>query len=737
MSIKRILPLLTVLALLSLLVTCRMESAFGPAPSATGMLPTDKVLDVARSYSGPFEYATLLPVQVNLTVDLYRQPSASAALERLSTDGELIIVILKNGKGDQLYAGSVPSGGTLSTVLSLPAAPEDAVLSLEAPGFEPRQVTIDGMVLYSEVNRVMSLLSKGISAKEALPDADGDGVPDVYDADPLNPLVTFVNTVPADGFLTVAFEDLYLVANAGDADYNDFVAKYRVTEYSGADGKLSGLMIEATAKAKLAGYNHDFGMVIDFVGTADISIDYYDASHFLYKTTTKSGVQNKAILSLFESTKDSINRTTIAQITFPGGVERSSVTLPPYDPYLYVRNTKYDIHLIGRESLPAGTYPVQNNPPGATFQDSKGFPWALLVPIEWQHPAETQYIGKAYPLFDRWRQSFGQEVPSWYLFRSDVPTDPNNHPPYPVTSDQGQEPTITIGSSSPYQLKINIPSTDTKPDPDTGDLVIFRSSLLPSFMVLDATTGAVTISPKAPRGDSIVYFWSEDEHGTSTIDNPYRVLFHLVPVSVNHPPAATFPPPGYGTSSAGITAANGYYTQSGTFNGFPMYAQTGGSYFIFKFFNITSPKWGIDTNKPNPETASVALTDISYYTANAITPPEDIWTTGLASAGQAPTVFRVPISGNLTVGNTLTAQYIFQDPDKDAEVGSHYQWYRFSNATETDTTLGTETGSDSKSYLTGPDDLNKWLRIQVIPVDEHGAAGTPVLSDAVKVIVGS
>jgi hypothetical protein len=34
-------------------------------------------------------------------------------------------------------------------------------------------------------------------------------------------------------------------------------------------------------------------------------------------------------------------------------------------------------------------------------------------------------------------------------------------------------------------------------------------------------------------------------------------------------------------------------------------------------------------------------------------------------------------------------------------------------------------------------DTGQWLRIQVTPVDEHGAAGTPIISDPLRVVSGT
>ncbi len=370
MKFRRTLSVLTAVALLSLLLTCRMDTGF--LPTSPAGLPADKVLDVARSYSGPFEYATLLPVALNLTVELYRQPNPSAALERQAADSQLIVVTLRNSKGEALYSGTVPSGGTLATVLPLPAAPQDVVLRLEAPGYQPREVTIDGMVLYSEINRVMGLLSEGLSAKgELLPDTDQDGVPDMYDVDPLDPEVAFKVRTPASGQFTVAFEDLYPVP--GDADYNDFVAKYFLLEnymsevvkeeikevveqLQPIEVMLLNLHGEATANAKIAGYSHKFGIVVDFPGikAARVTRKYYDCYGAWRPDDPPVIVDDKAVIWLFENTSRSVvGKTATFDIFFPKGTTRNMVSIAPYDPVLCVRNTGKDIHMVGQDPLVA------------------------------------------------------------------------------------------------------------------------------------------------------------------------------------------------------------------------------------------------------------------------------------------------------------------------------------------------------------------------------------------------
>jgi LruC domain-containing protein len=89
------------------------------------------------------------------------------------------------------------------------------------------------------------------------------------------------------------------------------------------------------------------------------------------------------------------------------------VEMPPFDPYLYIHNTDYDVHLIDKPELDP-----TNNPPETFdwgFRDPAGYPRALLVPTDWGHPRETLHIEEAYPDFQAWRESEGEEATDWYL----------------------------------------------------------------------------------------------------------------------------------------------------------------------------------------------------------------------------------------------------------------------------------------------------------------------------------
>ncbi|MCK5200229.1 MAG: LruC domain-containing protein, partial [Spirochaetales bacterium] len=344
------------------------------------------------------------------------------------------IITLHDEQGNLVYPGRVQSDGSFITILQLPSAPEDMTLTLNADGFASREVIISDMVSYSKIDRHMSILSNPLESRSVtLTDSDGDMIPDIYDAVPNDPNKAFSNSTPS---LTVAFEDLFLRAQAGDADYNDFIAKYSITEILNSDNHIVEIQGEVEAVAKMAGYNHLFGIMIDDLPEGTIlNVDYIDSSG--NSQNSEATINGLADIVLFESTKNAVGMNAGFSIIFDSEAaeDRSELVQVPYNPYLLVFNTGHDIHLIGEDALPGSINPGDN------YQDSDGFPWALLVPTDWIHPDESQRIEVHYPRFTLWRESFGAEHSDWYLHYDDPyepPVEPDpDYPEMVFTSDRG------------------------------------------------------------------------------------------------------------------------------------------------------------------------------------------------------------------------------------------------------------------------------------------------------------
>ena len=450
---KKIIILIFTILILAIFAGCPSpyDSSVSDSLYGKNTLPADSKYDIARSSGSEFTFETLFPVRVKLDVTLYGLDSEGTLLsDPLPPDSAEINVTLIDKRGAAIYSGKASSSGSLLTTVYLPSAPEDVTLKLQAAGFEDRQVVISNMVRYREINRTMAMkkyVSGSRSALRSLPFSD--------------PYPDPVLNVPE---ITIAFEDLFGNARAGDADYNDFIASYTISEtMDDATGFVKEIHVEARAVRKWAGYDHLFGIRIDsFEGTADISGTYIDSSGASVPFTA-SGSTGPLEIVLFERSTKAVGKTAAftiefqtLQITEPeqaGVTGAALLSRPPYNPYIYVYNTKKDIHLIDREPLSDS----QNLDPDDRFVDGEGFPWALLVPSAWESPAEGQRIEVAYPRFENWRLSDGDLHGDWYNY----PGEPYVEDPDPPLATA--EMVFSSNRDGDYEIY--------SLDPDTGTTV--------------------------------------------------------------------------------------------------------------------------------------------------------------------------------------------------------------------------------------------------------------------------
>ena len=328
-------------------------------------LPSDLVNDVIRSASRDFAFETMLPVRIVVDIDFY-----SDIFEPLAVDAKEAVVLLKDSSGDTVFGGVTGEEGILEAEIRLAAAPEEMSLSIFAEGFESRTVVIPHMVNYEEINRTIAMISEGSGSRSlsGLLDSDYDSIPDVYDAYPDDPDSAFSYLMPADGYLTVAYEDLFGLAQAGDADYNDFLAHYSIEESSGDSG-ITSIHVEAEAAVKLAGYNHEFGIRINsFVPPADLTVNYINESGQPASYTERiadypNPGETSLEVVLFKNTAEAVGKTADFTLSFTfDDIENNpqnpeTLSRPPYNPYLYVKNTAHDVHLIDEEPIYGSTNP--------------------------------------------------------------------------------------------------------------------------------------------------------------------------------------------------------------------------------------------------------------------------------------------------------------------------------------------------------------------------------------------
>lgn len=231
----------------------------------------------------------------------------------------------------------------------------------------------------------------------------------------------------ASSYYLVGYEDLYPIR--GDYDFNDLTVAYQLKYGLNSDNQVVTIRGTAYLITRGAAFNHDWHLKIplpeDTMST--LSCTTYLEPGNLYNLqdcspTSSSIATGTADIQVFSNTAEifvhpSSNVFTntlegqsfiqgpksIFRLDFDSPILASSIGEAPFDPYLFVRNTGRKIQLL------------QVNP---NFKDENGFPFGMLMPVNWTAPQEFLSISNVYPEFDLFVYSEGTQFVDWYNFYS-------------------------------------------------------------------------------------------------------------------------------------------------------------------------------------------------------------------------------------------------------------------------------------------------------------------------------
>jgi len=227
----------------------------------------------------------------------------------------------------------------------------------------------------------------------------------------------------ADSYYLVGYEDLY--PKKGDYDFNDLTVAYQVRYGLNGDNEVVSLRGTAYLITRGAGFNHDWHLHIPLPGntTAAVSCTTFlvPGDDYSFQDCSPSGshhIKGDADIQVFTATANifadpqgaAFTNTLRGQsfilgpkstfrVDFESPLPASSIGEAPYDPYLFVYNTGEKIQLM------------QVNP---AFRDPNGFPFGMLMPVDWLPPLEYFSISTIYPLFDAFVASEATENLDWY-----------------------------------------------------------------------------------------------------------------------------------------------------------------------------------------------------------------------------------------------------------------------------------------------------------------------------------
>jgi LruC domain-containing protein len=271
---------------------------------------------------------------------------------------------------------------------------------------------------YSNGFEDVAIVTSGDAAylDEIAPGRDEAPLVVVVDADPDAPTGTVF--FPSENeFYIAAYEDQF--PNRGDYDFNDLVVGYRVYTELDDSGRIVGVGAEGYLVARGGGFDHDWHLRIGLPGYAsgsgtltvylpdqlDPMPGYPEPVNFVgaldvmpFSRTRNLWIDgSEAFVNTLRDQSLITGHRFELQISLDGSLMGAEMPAPPYDPYLFVYNTDYEIHLPGKAPV-RGDSSNQND--GLTqFTDGSGYPFAMILPEDWLVPIEFIDLGEAYPDF--------------------------------------------------------------------------------------------------------------------------------------------------------------------------------------------------------------------------------------------------------------------------------------------------------------------------------------------------
>lgn len=234
-----------------------------------------------------------------------------------------------------------------------------------------------------------------------------------------------------DTYYVVSYEDDY--PNRGDYDFNDLIVGYRVGFGLQGDNVVS-MVVTGYMIARGADFDHDwyFRLPTPDGISANVTLNLFEPDQI--EPATGYPIRTDALdsinIKVFEHTRSLLQHPEYSMVnTIPeqslikghkfslaidiiGELAFEQLPEAPYDPYLHVLNTGYEIHLPGH--APQLMTSTNSGDTSDQYVDENGYPYALVFPNDWVPPLERIDLGEAYETYLNFTLNNEQQHTEWY-----------------------------------------------------------------------------------------------------------------------------------------------------------------------------------------------------------------------------------------------------------------------------------------------------------------------------------
>ncbi|CCQ09231.1 hypothetical protein PALB_680 [Pseudoalteromonas luteoviolacea B = ATCC 29581] len=247
---------------------------------------------------------------------------------------------------------------------------------------------------------------------------------------------------PSDNnFYVVSYEDKY--PNKGDYDFNDLVIGYRVGlglvyNESLRQNEVTSIVATGYMIARGAEYTHDWYLRIPtntpVSGTVTKNLFVENTAEQVANYPQLQTINGEINIQVLKNTKQMmavsgspfvntvpdqalvLGKKFSLSVNLDTPILLSEFSAPPYDPYLHVIPTNFEVHLSGFQTQISSS---ANFGADSQFKDENGFPYALIFPDDWYPPYEGTDLGNAYNQFLNYTISPSSSNETWYLSPKD------------------------------------------------------------------------------------------------------------------------------------------------------------------------------------------------------------------------------------------------------------------------------------------------------------------------------